>query len=118
MKMIRILNLGGCCIMKGVFGMKMISRITAVLLTVVLCISVLGAAFCLAEHTQHDCAGENCIVCAVLEQCSERMHAAISAASAAAMLLLFALYAVTLTDTETCEAFHVTPVTLKVKLLN
>ena len=116
--MIRILNLGRLCIMKGVFGMKRISRLTAVLLTVVLCLSVLGAAFCLAEHTQHDCSGENCAVCAVLEQCGERLHAAVSAASATVMLLLAALYAVSLTDSETYETSHVTPVTLKVKLLN
>ncbi len=113
--MIRILNLVDDSETEGVFSMK---RITAVLLTIVLCISVLGAVFCLAEHTHHDCTGENCAVCAVLEQCGERLHAAVSSASAAVMLLLTAMYAVGLTDSETCETSHVTPVTLKVKLLN
>ncbi len=98
--------------------MKKNSRITAVLLAFVICISVLGAAFRLAEHTHHVCSGENCAVCAVLEQCSERLHAAVSAAAAAVMLLLFALYTVSLTAAEICEAIRVTPVTLKVKLLN
>ena len=98
--------------------MKKTSKIAAVLLTIALCISMLGAAFCIAEHTHHECAGENCAVCAALEQCGERLHAAVSAVSAAAALLLTALYAVSLTDSETYEAFHVTPVTLKVKLLN
>ena len=74
--------------------MKKTSKITAMLLMIVLFVSVLGAAFCLAEHTHHDCTGENCAVCAVLEQCSERLNAAFSAASAAVMLLLFAMYAV------------------------
>lgn len=98
--------------------MKKTSKITAMLLMIVLFVSVLGAAFCLAEHTHHDCTGENCAVCAVLEQCSERLNAAFSAASAAVMLLLFAMYAVCLIDAERCEAFRITPVTLKVKLLN
>lgn len=98
--------------------MKKTSKIAAVLLTVVLCISMLGAAFCIAEHTHHDCAGESCAVCAVLEQCGERLHTAVSAASAAVMLLLFALYAVSLTAAVLRESAGKTPVALKVKLLN
>lgn len=98
--------------------MKHTSKIMAFLLTLVLCASMLGAVFCIAEHTHHDCTGESCAVCAVLEQCGERLHNAVSAASAAVMLLLFAQYAVRLIAAEISEAFSVTPVTLKVKLLN
>ena len=98
--------------------MKKTSKIAAVLLTVVLCLSVLGAAFCVAAHTHHDCTGESCAVCAVLVQCDQRLRSAASVAAALWLLLFFAGYTVCLTAAETRESAGETPVTLKVKLLN
>ena len=98
--------------------MKHTNRITAVMLVFVLFLSMLGAAFFLAEHTQHNCAGENCAVCAVLEQCDQRLRGAVYAAAAAVLLLLFARHTTVSADARLREASGVTPVALKVKLLN
>lgn len=98
--------------------MKNASRIAAVLFTIVLCISMLGAVFIIAEHTHHDCTGENCAVCAVLEQCDQRVRGAVSAVIAVIALFLFAQYIAPLNGFEIREASGETPVSLKVKLLN
>ena len=94
------------------------SRLIAVLMTVLLCLSVFGSVFCMAAHAHHDCTGESCAVCAVLEQCEQRLRGAVSAAAAVCLLLLFMRYAVSLSGAEARESAVETPVTLKVKLLN
>ena len=98
--------------------MKKCGKIAAVLLTVVLCLSELGAAFLVAGHTHHDCTGESCTVCDVLAQCDQRIRAVPVAAAAVLLLLFFAQYALSLTAAVPSETSGKTPVNLKVKLLN
>ena len=98
--------------------MKKYSRFAAVTVAVLLCISMLGAVFCVAAHTHHDCTGTSCAVCAVLEQCDQRLRGAAAAAAAVLMLLFFAKYAVIPRTAGIREASGRTPVKLKVKLLN
>ena len=98
--------------------MKNTCKISAILLTIILCVSILGAAFCFTEHSGHSCTGENCVVCAVLEQCDQRIRNIATAVTAVTMLMFFAQRAVTLCRLETLEAGGKTPVALKVKLLN
>ena len=98
--------------------MKHISKIMAFLFTLVLCASILGAVFCLAEHTYHDCSGEGCSVCAVLVQCDQRLRSTAAVGTSALLLLSAFMLTVCLTFAVTCEAACETLVSLKVELLN
>ena len=103
---------------KGALYMKNTSKIIIVLLTIVLCVSMLSAVFCIAEHTHHDCTGEGCAVCMMLEQCDERVRALGTAVSALLMFLCVMFTAVSLPVSAVRTVSSHTPITLKVKLLN
>ncbi len=98
--------------------MKKHSGLIAVLMTILLCISVLGSVLFIAEHTQHDCVGESCAVCMVLEQCDARVRALGTAVSALLMLLCIMFTAVSLPVSAVRTVSSHTPITLKVKLLD
>lgn len=98
--------------------MKKHSGLIAVLMTLLLCISMLGSVFIITEHTHHDCTGEGCTVCMVLEQCDERVRALGMAVSAFLMLLCIMFAAVSLPVPAVRTANTHTPVSWKVKLLN
>ncbi len=97
---------------------KMISKILIVMLTILLCVSMLSAVFCIAEHSHHDCTGEGCVVCMVLEQCDERVRALGTAVSVFLMLLCVMFTAGSLPVSAVRTVSSHTPITLKVKLLN
>lgn len=117
-KMIHILNLRISNPAREAHQMKHKYRISAILLTMILCVTMLCAAFCFTEHTGHICAGESCSVCAVLEQCDQRIRCIASAAAAVMTMMLFTLCAVSLCIADAQQTAGNTPVTLKVKLLN
>lgn len=98
--------------------MKKHSGLIAVLMTILLCISMLGSVLIIAEHTHHDCTGEGCAVCMVLEQCDARVRVLGTAASALLMLLcvMFKTAALSVSAVRTVSTH--TLITLKVKLLN
>ena len=98
--------------------MKKHSGLIAVLMTLLLCISMLGSVFIIAEHTHHDCTGEGCAVCMMLEQCDERVRAIGTAVSALFMQLYIMFTAVSLPVSVVHTVSSHTPITLKVKLLN
>lgn len=94
------------------------SRFIAVLVTVLLCLSVFGSVFCLAEHSRHECTGADCSVCAVIEQCTQRLR---TAAAATALLIrqLVLCTAAAVMLVPLCHSIAAaTPIQLKVKLLN
>lgn len=98
--------------------MKKHSGLIAVLMTLLLCISMLGSVLIIADHTHHDCTGEGCAVCMVLEQCDARVRALGTAVSAVLMLLCMMFTAVSLPVSAVRTVISHTPVTWKVKLLN
>lgn len=98
--------------------MKKHSGLIAVLMTLLLCISMLGSVFIIAEHTHHDCTGEGCAVCMMLEQCDERVRSLGTAVSMFLMLFCIMFSAVSLPVSAVCTVSSHTPITLKVKLLN
>lgn len=93
-------------------------QLAAAIMTVVLCLSVFGAAFCMAEHAHHDCTGAGCSVCAVLEQCENCLRTAALAAAASLLLTVFCKFAAASAAPAVCEAAALTPIQLKVRLLN
>ena len=98
--------------------MKKHSGLIAVLMTILLCISMLGSVLIIAEHTPHDCTGEGCAVCMVLEQCNERARALGTAAASLLMLLSIIFAVMPLPVSAICTVSSHTPITMKVKLLN
>ena len=98
--------------------MKKHSGLIAVLMTILLCISMLGSVLIIAEHTHHDCAGEGCAVCMMLEHCDERVRALGTAVSVFLMLLCIMFTAISLSVSAVRTVSSHTPITLKVKLLN
>lgn len=87
-------------------------------MTILRCISMLGSVLIIAEHTHHDCTGEGCAVCMMLEQCDERVRALGTAVSALLMFLCVMFTAVSLPVSAVRTVSSHTPITLKVKLLN
>lgn len=98
--------------------MKKHSGLIAVLMTILLCISMLGSVLIIADHTHHDCTGEGCAVCMVLEQCDARVRALGTAVSAVLMLLCTTFAAILLPVSAVRTVSSHTPITLKVKLLD
>lgn len=98
--------------------MKKANRIVMIMAVIVLCLSVLGSASCLAFHSHHHCTGENCSVCVVITQCDQRLRSAAVSGSSALLLLCYAALAAFLTGAETREASCETLVSLKVEMLN
>lgn len=98
--------------------MKKHSGLIALLMTILLCISMLGSVLFIAEHTHHDCIGESCAVCMVLEQCEARVRALGTAVSALLILLCIMFKVVSLSVSAVRTVSSHTPITLKVKLLN
>ena len=98
--------------------MKKHSELIAVLMTILLCISMLGSVLIIAEHTHHNCTGEECVVCTVLEQCDQRVRALGTAVSGCFMLLCVIFTAVSLSFSAVRTVSSHTLITLKVKLLN
>ncbi len=91
---------------------KSYARVLALLLIAVL----LAACVFLAVESDHDCAGEDCHICALLRACENTLRALTPAALASAAVLL--LSAAHPRPGRFASACGVTPVTLKVRLLN
>lgn len=58
----------------GYLSQDAFSRGVSVLLGVILCVSILCSALFLSLETHHDCAGEDCPICAVVMQCERLLQ--------------------------------------------
>lgn len=91
-------------------------RTAAMLLAALLAAVMLFSVFFIVLEADHDCAGEDCAVCAVLSVCEELLTGRSAAASCIAAAVLAAV--VTRSAARLCAVGtgSVTPVSLKVKL--
>ena len=94
------------------------SKLTAILMTVLLFLSVFGSVLCLAEHSHHECTGENCAVCVIIEQCNQHLRTVAAVAAAIFQLLVLCTAAAVITAPAFSGITAATPIRLKVKLLN
>lgn len=93
-------------------------RILAMLACILLCAFVaLSAAFLVVE-SEHDCIGEGCHVCIGLEKCKSLLRDLAGVLAASIAFFPPALCVMSLLTRVQIEGKAVTPVTLKVKLLN
>ena len=94
------------------------SRFISILMSVLLCLSVFGSVFCLAEHSHHECTGTDCAVCAIIEQCMQRLRTVAAAAVALFRQLLLCMAVAVISAPAVSKVAAATPIQLKVKLLN
>ena len=98
--------------------MKRAGRLVTAAAVMLFFLSFFGSVSFLAMHAHHHCMDETCSVCAVLVQCDQRLRSAVTAGSAALLLLSCSMAAAFLTSAETREASCETLVSLKVEMLN
>ena len=94
------------------------SRFIAILMVVLICLSVFGSVFCLAEHSHHECTGTDCSVCAVIEQCSQRLRTVAAAVIVLIKQFVLCMAAAVISAPVFSRIAAATPIQLKVKLLN
>lgn len=93
-------------------------RNVAILLGIVILLALLLSAFCIVAEIDHDCTGENCPICACIQQCENnirQMGDGTVAMIAAVLLIAFFLLPSLLIVTNLSQA---TLVTQKVRLNN
>ena len=61
-------------IKKGETAMPGYKRITACIIGILMLINLLFSAFYIAAEVDHDCAGEDCPICACIAQCESILH--------------------------------------------
>ena len=98
--------------------MKTASRSAAILLAVILCLSMLGAAFCISVHSHHHCCGKECAVCAVIAQCEQRLRPVTATAGSIPVLMITVFTVLWMIIPKKREKTDETLVSLKVELLN
>ena len=59
--------------MKNV-GSREIRRVLACIMAVMVFFVVLFSAFFIVSHADHDCTGEDCPICACMQQCENILH--------------------------------------------
>ena len=79
---------------------------------------ILGSVLFIAGHANHDCAGEDCAVCAELAQCCRQLQTLGTAARSMIAAAAACFLAVLLTLTGTAFAENHTLISWKVELLN
>lgn len=93
-------------------------RIMAVILAALVLIVMVSSSLYIAEHSDHDCTGEDCSICQQIYLCTQTLKTLSLAVIAAAVFYAFsALLSITIRQVETACVPH-TPVSLKVKLTN
>ena len=91
--------------------------ITAILAASVLFI-LLFSAFFVAEHVDHDCTGDDCPVCACLQQCEMMLRGLESGMTAGAGIYLSVLFLMIYISSVCYIVAGKTPVSIKVRLNN
>ncbi len=101
------------------YGINHFSKkiITGILLAEVL-FSMLFSAFYIAEHADHDCKGDDCPVCACLQQCETMLRGLRTGVTAGAGICLPVLFLIISASLSCCFFAGKTPVSIKVRLNN
>ncbi|MCR5233870.1 MAG: hypothetical protein K6E53_08170 [Lachnospiraceae bacterium] len=93
-------------------------RITSGIMAVMMLVVILVSSFFIAAHTDHDCTGEDCPICACIQQCENtirRIGSGITAESAVIIPVLISLLIISFC----VPSFQRdTPVSAKVRLNN
>ncbi len=101
--------------MKNSMGRK-ISRSFACIMAAMVLIIVLFSSFFIVSHADHDCTGEDCPVCACIQQCENILHGVGDGSIYAASGILPVVLIVGFILTSYCIVVSDTPVSEKVRI--
>lgn len=94
------------------------NRLVALAFAVVFCFVTVFSVFCIAAEVNHDCLGESCRICSVVEQCGTLLKTV----SSSLVLLLFICWiaqsVVHMVQQQSTEQGAPSLVTMKTKLSN
>ena len=96
--------------------MAAVKRAFALVMCFVLVLSLLFSISFITHEVSHDCAGEECRICAVITRCAETLEKLYAAASAISLFGFLAVFVVTVATRGEASCVSDTPVKLKVKL--
>ncbi len=92
--------------------------LSAVIMIMMLLVIALFSAYFIAAEADHDCCGEDCPICSMVQQCERALRETGDGMAAAAVsilpVLIFLFYTNLLTEVQPCA----TPVSLKIRLNN
>ena len=95
-----------------------LKRIVTLLLVAAVCFAMLFSVCFIAAETDHDCAGEGCVICARLDACENMLTAVSLAAVTLAAFAAVTRFAIHIPATALNELDGRTLISLKVELLN
>ncbi|MBQ6661177.1 MAG: AraC family transcriptional regulator [Lachnospiraceae bacterium] len=93
-------------------------RAAAGIMIVLMLVVLLLSACCFVAEADHDCAGEDCAVCSILELCDNTIRRLGTGAVAAAVVLFAVLFSVLSASVIAVVLPQETPVSLRVRLNN
>ncbi|MCR4739541.1 MAG: hypothetical protein K5886_04680 [Lachnospiraceae bacterium] len=93
-------------------------KVTAGIMTFIMLVLVLFSSLFIALHADHDCTGEDCPICACIQQCENNIRGAGSDITAASAVIMYVLAAFSLMSFAVSSFQPDTPVSVKVRLNN
>ncbi len=93
-------------------------RISAALLAALVLAAMMFSLFMIVCGTGHDCIGDNCLVCAVITLCRNTLKTLGDALIAVALLIACFCFTASVLSLSCIATYNLTPISLKVKLLN
>lgn len=93
-------------------------RFCTAVLAVLILLAVTASLVILAHESNHDCIGEDCMVCAVVAVCRNTLKSIFETLAALAVTAASVCFTVNLITALKIDFQNESPVSLKVKLLN
>ena len=102
--------------MKGSENMSEKKRFAAAILAAVIAFALLFSVFYIAAEADHDCPGEECLICLRMDACRNTLRSFVSTSSALRITAVMLCFAAILRKVLPHLRGRATPVTLKVKI--
>ena len=93
-------------------------RITSGIMAVMMLVVMLVSSFFIAAHADHDCTGEDCPVCAFIQQCENNIRGAGGGITYISVVILPVFLSFLLISADILSFQWGTPVSTKVRLNN
>ena len=98
--------------------MKKLKNTVALLLVFSICLALLFSSFYIASGSHHNCIGEDCPICYKISICEDTLKILSTALTVFFILFAVYLFAVRILSIKTKTFVFLSPISLKVKLLN
>ena len=102
----------------GNYHISNFRKMTASVISTVMLVVLLFSAFYIATEEEHNCTGEDCPICACMEQCVNNLRQMGDGAVSQVLSALFCIFFLLSLSSQETNLSCVTPVTQKVRLNN